>query len=374
MKKTNVFNPLIVLSLISICLFMLSCSKDKNEDPPVEIGELVLDTIPSVYLNLHNNLMCKTPDGNLAQVIVNTTENENKLFIVNTNLEKKLEKKLAIPCYTIDGITCDQNNGFILGGFDMDSSGIYNFLLYKLTASGDVVWGKEVFSLNDPHYSSICQTPDNSTLVATSTIYDVLRLFKIDQNGNLDWEKTFEIDNAPPFDIRYIYNPSINEIILVGNGYILKMDLDGNQKWLVKTLNNAVLYGSCLASDGSVIGTGAVRNPNNQIYLLKVDKDGNKSFEKIINLQAENQAFCIAENPGEGFIIGGSEGEDNTSSHLFVLKTDYSGNQTGLSELEKADCYYGIPGFASFPNGYILCSLADPYSNIHKIYLKKGPI
>lgn len=203
---------------------------------------------------------------------------------------------------TGNAITFTVDNAFIVvgetSGFDQIGAGVY---IIKINESGDLIWQKSYFP--DGEGKDITNTPDGHYMITgrggwSGTNIDLL-VMKINTNGDTLWTNTFDINE---YDIgNSIKRTRDNGFIIAGftgkwspssdrNIYLLKIDVNGNKiwdkiiEWPYRTEANAVLQ----ASDGGFIITGFYFAGNRQFLILKTDSLGNEIDSDIIyNLDGE---------------------------------------------------------------------------------------
>lgn len=147
------------------------------------------------------------------------------------------------------------DGGFVMAGFsesdDFDISstkGSYDFWVVKITDSGDLVWERSFGGTGIEISYDIAKTSDNGYVVTGNTFstdMDISKnngesdvwLIKIDDNGDLIWEKTF---GGTQFDAAQSVSLSKDGgFIISGNSKSGDMDVTANAGendiWLIKT-------------------------------------------------------------------------------------------------------------------------------------------
>ncbi len=130
------------------------------------------------------------------------------------------------------------------------------------------------------------QTSDGGYIIAgevvfTDRISDLPLLIKTDSMGNLIWMKTF----------CYI-------------GY-----RDSWANYVEET------------RDGGYIIIGTIYRGDSDIWLIKTDKDGNLTWDKVIDSKGEDSGYCVHQTSDGGYILCGS-----ASGDVWLVKTDDMGN------------------------------------------------
>ena len=192
-------------------------------------------------------------------------------------------------------------------------------------------------------FSSIQQTTDGGYISAGMLNKDFW-LVKIDENGNMQWQKTYGGNDK---DLAYhVQQTSDSGYILIGvatevdlhhpyvDGKILliKTDAAGNKEWEktfekgYETFSRSVQQ----TSDGGYIIAGSIDiydSPNERdAWLIKTDSNGNIEWEKIFDKSDYDSAEFVQQTSDGGYIFTGTLGHwpDETA---WLCKTDAAGNE-----------------------------------------------
>jgi hypothetical protein len=174
-------------------------------------------------------------------------------------------------------------------------------------------------------------------------------LLKLDRNGNLLWTKTF---GRTSYDVPFSFIKDGNGNYLVvgesdGQGWVFKLDGEGNIVWekryggsqrerfnaiSVTTEGDFILVGSAQSNDGDV--TGYRGGVGFDAWVMKIDNNGNKLWQKTYGGTNTDGAFGIVPTKDKGFIIEGQSSSydgDMVGNHgetdVFVIKLDRDGNR-----------------------------------------------
>jgi len=168
------------------------------------------------------------------------------------------------------------------------------------------------------------------------------------------FEKTF---GSKKYDVANAITPTKDGGFIVaggtksfGNGedaYLIKIDKDGNKIWQ-KTFggkDNDWVYAITPTKDGGFIVAGITESFGNgeDVYLIKIDKDGNKIWQKTFGGKDDDWAFAITPTKDSGFIVAGwSDSFGNEKKDVYLIKIDKSGNKIwqktfGGKDLDKAN-------------------------------------
>ncbi len=218
----------------------------------------------------------------------------------------------------------------------------YDIFIVKTNSIGDKIWSKNIgsYSIND-YGVAIKETPESDYIIAgyygTSSIDqdEQILLLKMNTDGDTLWSKSIgsdknervcdvEIDADNSYLITGTKYRNTSDGDVVDNVCVAKTDFNGNLIWDKSYSFETDYYGRkiLILEDGYLIA-GESRSVNNvfDIFLLKINKQGDKIWSKVI--EGDNTYFCksIKKCKDQGYIITGKT-YDGT---LFLLKTDSDG-------------------------------------------------
>ncbi|MBC7320760.1 PQQ-like beta-propeller repeat protein [bacterium] len=267
---------------------------------------------------------------------------------------------------------------YIIGGETRSFGSGGDFYVLKINETGDILWERHFGKEGYEYGKAIITTLDGNFVIIgdidygeENTVEDAY-IIKIDTSGNLLWEKTFGGKGCE--QVFSVQQTSDNGCIICGgttsfsedfNIYILKLDKDGEVIWERSFGTEEEEMGmSVLSLTNDNFLVLAYRGPeeSRDIYLLKLDRDGNILWEKVIDIDIGVTPLSIDEASDGGYVISGYKGvllEDNC---LFVAKTDNDGNliwstvfggSIGCSIKETTDKNYIVVGriYSSEENG-----------------------
>ena len=163
-------------------------------------------------------------------------------------------------------------------------------------------------------------------------------VIKIDKDGKRIWHNAFGFKQDETAN--QIIATHDGGFILVGssdsdyrnqqNIYVVKLNAKGEREW-------QSLYGSrepdegmgiALADDGYVVAgyTKGTRNYDSDVYLLKIDKQGNIVWEKKYGSSKDDKANAIIKIDGGYAVTGYSTSVENYSKDVYLLRVDENGN------------------------------------------------
>jgi hypothetical protein len=244
------------------------------------------------------------------------------------------------------GIQQTTDEGFIVAGYTGSfGAGGFDIWILKLNTYGNVIWEKTYGRASNDYARSIQQTTDGGYIVAGYTANGVgenfdLLVLKLDANGDLLWHKTY---GGPGSDsARFIIQTSEGGYILAaytdsfGTGstdlWILKLDQDGNISW-EKTYRasptNIVRSIQQTADEGYIVAGRTQLSPesNADAWILKLDPIGDISWQKTYGGSSVDGVTTIQQTADEGFIMAGWTSSFGVRySDMWVLKLGIDGN------------------------------------------------
>jgi hypothetical protein len=306
-----------------------------------------------------------TADGNLLIAGVLMSDDTGwDAYLLKIDLEgnELWSKTLSGPQDEwINTIAKTSDGGFLLSGNSVDPNDIVadpeaagyggfegrsNILLIKTNELGEEVWRRVYESEDNIMGGGGVQTPDGGYAVAASILYfpepgDDQLLFKVDENGEEVWSRTWEEGRT---NARDLILTSDGELLIItlfsasgdpteGDADLLitKVDQDGEEIWsTIHGEPDMVELGSALteASDGSYVIVGDktrdLRNSPSDMILVKVSKEGQIIWEKII-ISAPHFMICGAtEHEAGGYLLVANIYQ-TYASDILVVKTNAQG-------------------------------------------------
>jgi len=211
------------------------------------------------------------------------------------------------------------------GTTSLTSSGNFDVLIVKLDTNGNWLWAKQAGGANDDRGFSIAidssgnsyitgyfyDTATFGTTTLSSSGYEDIFIAKLDTNGNWMWAKQaggssseesygIAIDSSGnSYVAGYFFGTtSLGTITLISNGlsdiFIAKLDANGNWLWAKKAGGASDDWGYCIATDsgGNCYVTGSFHSDasfgtiplysgiNDGIFVTKLDELGNWLWAK----------------------------------------------------------------------------------------------
>ena len=274
------------------------------------------------------------------------------MYLIKTNVSGD-----TLWTNTYGGLDYDYGNvvkntfdgGLILGGQESSTaSGPAHIYLVKTDASGDIMWTKSYPMGSWASASDIVQTPDSGYLVygdfannVTGTgDYDLVWI-KTDQQGNIQWTKTYEDSSShdyaqsirETFDGGFIVAGEKEGILAYNNGtIILRVDVNGDTLWTKQFgLNSFFTVTDILqTSDSGFVTTGYTYDTlllANYLFILKMNSSGDSLWTKYYDGLFNAVGFSIENTFDNGFILSGLTSDSGSNhSDVYIIKTDDNGD------------------------------------------------
>ncbi|PZR25838.1 MAG: hypothetical protein DI535_16815 [Citrobacter freundii] len=220
--------------------------------------------------------------------------------------------------------------------------------VYKLNEKGKILWTQKIRASS---VKDVVATSDGGMLFTGAADisfinYEVL-LVKFDAAGNEQWIKTIgepglwetgrKIIETPEHDFLIVGN-SQKEYDIISSLYILKIDKNGNKRWsktFAQGITNDVGFDLIITPDNGYLFSGTSNERpfiNKNLLLIKTDKDGNLAWRKTQDIHLMDEGFRVINRAGGGFLIAGTTAEPPAGvmeKYVFVMKTDQEGNREG---------------------------------------------
>ena len=233
------------------------------------------------------------------------------------------------------------DDSYIICGYTKSfGEGDNDVYLIKIDDNGNIIWDKTFGGISSDRGNKIIKTKDGSFVVAGATgsfgvgLRDFL-LIKITNDGEILWSETYGVKSNYEWALSVC--ETIDDGFLIGgfsdilfnelmDVYVVKTSSDGSQQW-TKRFGEGTFYdyGICIIRtlDGnySICGTSKSIDNGNDIYLLKIDNDGNKLFSSVIGENSQEWANSIIQTDNGSCIVTGYTSSDNSNDYdIFLLK------------------------------------------------------
>ncbi|MBN1699680.1 MAG: hypothetical protein JW881_19345 [Spirochaetales bacterium] len=256
----------------------------------------------------------------------------------------------------ITDIAVDSDGSYIVVGNSMSwsSSAYYKMVMYRTASSGEILWAM-TFEEKDDEFSvksGVVRCAASGGYIAASRIgsinkADVL-LTRVSKDGAVLWQKSYGDSRSSDIpaavlstaDGGFVVAATFDQFAAISNNadiWLFKVDRDGNVEWS-KRYNagtEETCADACLNSSGGYTVAGNsianISQPNeSQICVFRVNTDGDlvageSSFADIYGAGGRDTASEIRETPDKTFVIGGasaSGGEGGSDILVFEIMPD----------------------------------------------------
>ncbi len=240
------------------------------------------------------------------------------------------------------------DGGYIAVGWTEPTGGDKDIYLIKLDEAGNIEWQRYLGGKKDDKGHDVCQTSDGGYLVVGWTKSwgagsGDLYIIKTDEMGKELWHKAFGgKKNDGPADFGVIQKTPNGGYLLAGWTWSYGKALD---MWLVRLnrfgnlMRSKTIGGEgtdwarsiTACSDGNFIIVGKTTSfgaGKGDIYVVKVDVDGNVIWERNFGGTGMDWANYVLEVPGGGFlVVGGTRSYGNGEDDTYVIRLDEQGNK-----------------------------------------------
>jgi hypothetical protein len=346
------------ISLIIITVFiLLSCEKNNNEP---QKNEPIYFTF-SGTIGTNDNSTLLSSDNNL--IICGNTGDKISILKISKSGEKVWRNDFIAGNMSSGSALVEIENGdlFVCGetsrNWDTSRSDI---LLVKTNSEGDTIWTKTYGGQEKEYGKNIIVTSDGNILIAGKTesfgagSFGDIYLIKVNYNGDTIWSKVYaDPDQEVPFNLIETTN---GEYLVTGTNednsnprglYLLKVNSEGGKLW-DKTIGAGLWkwgYSTIELLNGDLLTCGQHTSGGySQVLLLKTDNQGNTIWEKEYgedNLSEKGNS--IKENLDGTFTITGSSYDVNTmQDDIIILKINQAGNQSWFKKFGSSKSDWGI--------------------------------
>ena len=278
------------------------------------------------------------------------------IWVVKLNADgnKVWDKKFGETHQAEEGfsIFATADGGYVVLGFKQDVGGNSDIWVIKLNSAGDKVWDKTFGDSNIYERAfSIVQTTDGGYALAgfkdnrrLGKKWDFL-LIKTDSNGNEQWKKTFDNSGRKDYaeavvqtrDGGYAITGRVHDATTdTTDAYVVKTDASGNKIW-DKTFSDAkynLANDIVQTTDGGYAITGrrgvgiASSKQRYDIFVIKMDANGNKIWDKTFGGTNTNVAYSIEQTTDGGYVVAGETDKNfGYRTNAWIIKTDANGNK-----------------------------------------------
>ena len=309
---------------------------------------------------------------NNSDILLFKTDQNGNIIWEHT-FDNQFQDRANSVIQTLDG-------GFIVAGSTfLDSPNFYDAWLIKTDQDGYVIWDSTYGGEDSDHAMSVIQLDDGKFVIVGSSSsygsgYFDAWLFKIDQEGNLEWENTFS-GEANDNGMFLQLTPDGGFIIAGGREFygsdidvlLIKTDQNGILMWdNVFDISDFDLATSILQTEDEgyiIAGLSETDTTSNaDALLIKVDEDGDLEWFNTYGGSEDEMAFSVIQtDDGDYFVAGFTESFGAGNRDVWLFKTDENGNLIWDITLggSEEDLAYSIQ--QTNDDGFIIAGYTESY-------------
>ncbi len=234
------------------------------------------------------------------------------------------------------------------------------------------LWERVYETPNDERPTQFLCTTDGGYIITGSYLVENAPqtpcLMKVDSNGNEEWNKSYQLSTGSQGHLRSIVITSDGGYAAAGfvfntsndratwNLWVLKLDNNGNEEWN-RTFNgpeDGPDYAAqiVLASDGGFLISGATQSKfalpnetwNTDYWLIKTDANGNEEWNKTYHRIGSDQGTGLVPLTDGNYLLYGISKQTsdlNSAFSVWVLKIDENGTIIWGHAYDKGTEQYG---------------------------------
>ena len=275
------------------------------------------------------------------------------------------------------------DGGYIVAGYTFSfGAGDENVWVIKLDNYGDMSWQK-TYSVTDPDYarlepSSIQETSGGGYIIVSDFyIYAAgaehvgFGVTKLNKNGDIVWQRTYGDVSLDFIEANSIQQTIDGGYVVAGlisidskaQAWVIKLDNDGDIVWqkVYKGVESYSTHRSIKKTfDGGYIllGEATTASHGSYTFLLKLDADGNISWQKTIKRGAYDIIYSIQQTNDSKYIMAGSSSTSGYGDRdPFVLKLDSKGEISGCEIIDTCDYWADNTSVVSYQINVIVESI-----------------
>lgn len=243
-----------------------------------------------------------------------------------------------------------RDNAYIVAGFteSYGAAGSADVWLLRIGENGEVRWTKTFGSDQPDHAFGVQQTADGGYIITGDTSsYGAgsadIWLIKTDTYGNEEWDRTFggEAEEGSyavqqTSDGGYIvagFTSSYSSTPDAPDAWVIKTDAEGNEMWSRVFGGSKSDWASSVqqTSDGGyIVGgyTGSFGAGQGDIWLIRLDADGNELWNKTFGGPEEERSYCVRQASNGGYIVSGYTWSYGAGEYdIWLIKTSPEGEK-----------------------------------------------
>lgn len=324
-----------------------------------------------------NKLIFTKDSAIIACFTFTTKETDVDFCVIKLDLDLNImwQKKIGgSDADFLSDLIQTSEGGYLIGGSSSsnisgdkneNNLGELDYWILKLDINGNIEWQNTIGGEGYDVLSSVCQTSDTSYIIAgnsdsnmsfdkteASKGYNDYWVIMLDKLGNILWDKSYGGSNSEENVFLYAiendyyflcghsksnisFDKSENSFNGSNDLWLLKIDNSGNIVWdktiggnkddeinygitqpIIKINNNGYILISSSESDSSYFKSEDARNSSYDYWIIKIDSNGNKIWDKTIGGDDYEESNCIISTYQNGFIVCGSSNSSISGDKL----------------------------------------------------------
>ncbi|MDX2003627.1 MAG: T9SS type A sorting domain-containing protein [Chitinophagales bacterium] len=241
-----------------------------------------------------------------------------------------------------------RDGGYVIMGWTQSYGGGNNHYLFKLSASGSLLWSRHIGGSGTEKIGRVIELPDSSLVVTGlnefnfSTTHDDIGVYWLNSDGTINHSKTYNVaTNDGSYDIARTLDGGL---ILTGHVYnsngssnndahLIRLDASGAVLWAKAYGGNNLDMGRrviCLPDSGYIMvgETKSFGAGGYDVLAVRTDKNGSVVWSKSYGGTADDIGYDISPTADGGYHIVGETKSFGAGSNAnsYLVKIDANGN------------------------------------------------
>ena len=263
----------------------------------------------------------------------------------------------------------------IIGTTSSYGGGLDDIWLIKTDSHGYEQWSRTFGGIADDRGSLIQKTLDGGyVIIGTTSSYgnglDDIWLIKITADGDQVWNEAFGESGSESGSS--VQQTNDGGYIIVGKTFsndnnsddiwLIKTDSEGNRSWS-QTIGGSEqdegLFVQQTTDNGYIIVgvTSSYGNGLDDIWLIKTDSDGNREWNNTFGGIGDDRGYSVEQTSDEGYFITGCFNCDSNESNVWIIKTNREGQELWSQNFGGSSYEWGRFGQQTDDGGYIITGM-----------------
>ena len=331
----NVFT----LNILLLCvIFVFSCQKKNSNDNEYDVQTQQLFFSFESAKDDYANVIIQASDGNfiIAGETYTNAKGKSDAWVFKVNERGTIEWEKKIGGYGvhrregINSIVETADGELILAGFTETKGSKYmdrDAWLLKIDENGNLLWDKNFNNSTDDQINSLIQTKNGNYIMVGYTKERGNKygwLLKTDENGSLEWDTVIQRG-----EINSIVQTYDQGYLLLKNSFLIKVDQNGNKLWHQSIGGNNIIH----TSDGNFVLSTTFNYYNRDIKIIKITPEGEVIWERTFGGEStSDKSYSIIESGNGNYAIAGY-----TRYNAWIILLDSEGTLIWDKSIESGD-------------------------------------